>query len=75
MKEKPYVIVRNKKSGRAFSMNRSYMVLEEDLGIIDIPDKYVEDWDGWLTVQASAWVHAMGELDEINNQFHAYWMY
>jgi hypothetical protein len=70
-----YIIVIHTPTGRAFSMTRNYGVLNSDLGIIDIPTEYVEDWSGWLTIQAPAWVHEMGKLDEINQNFHAYWLY
>ena len=75
MSEKPYIIVRHKPTGRAFSMNRGYYVLEPDLGIIEPPTEYVEDWDGWLTIQAPRWVYDIGVVDEIHKFFHAYWMY
>ena len=70
-----YVIVRHKESGRAFSMNRNYGVLDPDLGVIIAPEKFVEDWDGWLTFDVPDWVTAMGKVQEIQYQFHAYWLF
>ncbi len=70
-----YIIVRHKETGRAFSMTRQYGVLSSDLGIIDVPTKFVEDFEGWLGShywQRPDWVNKLGE--NISNQFHAYWL-
>ena len=75
MKEKPYIIVIHKPTGRAFSMTRHYGVLNPDLGIIDPPTEFIEDWDGWLCSDIPRWVDKIGTLREIQDQFHAYWLY
>jgi hypothetical protein len=72
---KPYIIVRHTPTGRAFSMTRQYGVFIEDLGIIEVPTKFIEDWDGWLATDVPSWVDKMGPLREIQNNFHAYWLY
>jgi hypothetical protein len=73
--EKPYVIVIHKPTSRAFSMTRNYGVLNPDLGIIDPPKKFVEDWDGWLVLDVPAWVDEMGDPGTISKHFHGYWLY
>ena len=78
---KPYVIVRHKGTGRAFSLGRRYDIFNADLGIIDPPEKFVDDWDGWLPTfdwQMPSWVSE--QLDEMDleiltGHFHAYWMF
>ena len=75
MKEKPYIIVIYKPTGRAFSMTRHYGVLNPDLGIIDPPTEFIEDWDGWLCSDIPRWVDKMGTLNQITSNFHAYWLY
>ena len=72
---KPYIIVRHKTTGRAFSMGRNYMVLEEDLGIIDTPVNYIEDCDKWLCLDVPSWVSEIGPLEDISHNFHAFWLY
>lgn len=72
---KPYIIVRHTLTGRAFSMTRNYGVLNPDLGIIDRPTDFVEDWNGWLATDVPPWVDEMGTLNEITQNFHAYWLY
>ena len=77
MKEKPYVIVIHKSTGRAFSMNRRYEILESDLGIIETPTTYVEDFDCWLPTfgwQRPFWVKEI-IAEDIHTLFHAYWLY
>ncbi len=73
--ERPYIIVIYKPTGRAFSMTRNYGVLNPDLGIIDIPTEFVEDWNEWLASDVPPWVDKMGTLNEITQYFHAYWLY
>ena len=75
MTERRYIIVRHKPTGRAFSMTRGYMVFDEDLGIIEAPTKFVEDWDGWLTIHVPPWVDKLGKVRDLQDQFHAYWLY
>ena len=70
----PYVIVVHKPTGRAFSMNRHYTVLDHDLGIYK-PENWVEDWDGWLTFDHPEWVSKLGYFKLIAKDFHAYWLY
>jgi hypothetical protein len=67
---KSYVIIRHKDTGRAFSLGRDYMLLNPDLGNLDPPEKFVQEWDGWRSGQLPAWAENMKA-----EEFHAYWLY
>ena len=73
--ETPYIIVVHKETHRAFSMHRNYGILDPDLGAIIVPTEFVEEWDGWLTFDVPDWVGRMGKVKEIQDQFHAYWLF
>ena len=75
MEEKPYIIVIHKPSGRGYSLNRGYGLLNYDLGFISPPEDFVEEWDEWLAGTTPRWVNEMGEHKDIQDQFHAYWLY
>jgi hypothetical protein len=73
MADEPYVIVRHKSTGRTFSLDRAYQVLNADLGNLDPPEKFVDDWDEWLPGyywQVPKWVNI-----EDKEEFHAYWLF
>ena len=67
---KPYVLVRHKSTGRTFSLNRGYTLLNPDLGNLNPPEKFVEEWDGWMCLSRPSWTEGMDD-----SEFHAYWLY
>jgi len=71
-KPAPYVVCLHLATGRAFTLNREYGLVDLCLTDQKKPKNYVSFWDGWLPTmkaQRPEWIEGLSK-----DEFTAYWM-